>query len=858
VGGYSIVSADFNGDGKLDLATETGDSISILLNNGDGTFAPPFQVALLPGLPHSLAVGDFNGDGKLDLAVAFDPNSGSTGGEVAVLLNEGHGTFATPAIYAVGGWVNSVAVADFNGDGKPDIAVPKSGPGLPWDDGFVSILLNNGDGTFTPSSTYAVGGTPDTIVAADLNGDGKPDLATADWGSSTTSVLISNGNGTFSSAASYPTMAYPNSIIAADLNGDGKLDLVTEGQGGILGVRINNGDGSFGPANNLDPGAPGVVAAADLNSDGHPDLVVATDQTTGFFGTVELPVLEVFRNNGDGTFGPASTFSAGPSWDAGSQFDPNTFGPASVVASDFNGDGRTDIAISNPFYSGDVRVLISITAQQQIALTSSLVNALVTACALNSGNGNALTTKLASASSSLNAGDTIGGINQLNAFINQITAFEKTGKLTTDQAGPLIDGINRAITMLNTSGARLLDDSAAGNSISGDTEPATNTEQLVTGAVGVYLDNADGTPVSADEQARFDDAIAMLDSTFGPYGVDLVDVGVGDTADAVVQVVIAATSAAGSAADSVLGCTVAGQITLLTGWNWFTGTDPSAIGPDQYDFETIVMHELGHAIGLGHSGDTGSVMYPYLAPGQACRVVTTQDLSVLDGGGAGPEPLLAAPWHEASSAAGLGLHADALLGQTKTTLPANELTGSGGFGSALLSSNPVRGLALAALDMRQPLLDLRHPSQSAVGVAEARTLLARDRASHGGYESGVGFEQPPAGPSDLLFEDEKFLLPEGDREVQRLTELLATFGGQRPVSIEHRLPGEKAPTLFDSEAFQLGADSLASHADSGTTPAAQMDLAGWAVALLAIQGLEQAQQHHPCPRHRRGQDSCLR
>src|SRR5262249_50101064 len=145
------------------------------------------------------------------------------------------------------------------------------------------------------------------------------------------------------------------------------------------------------------------------------------------------------------------------------------------------------------------------------------------------------------------------------------------------------------------------------------------------GAIGVYLDNADGTPVSADEQARFDDAIAALDAIFGPYGVNLVDVGSGGAADAVIEVEIADTSAAGSAADGVLGCTTAGHITLVSGWNWFTGTDASAIATDQYDFETIVMHELGHAVGLGHSGDGGSVMYPYLAAGHARRVVTTQD-----------------------------------------------------------------------------------------------------------------------------------------------------------------------------------------------------------------------------------------
>jgi hypothetical protein len=101
----------------------------------------------------------------------------------------------------------------------------------------------------------------------------------------------------------------------------------------------------------------------------------------------------------------------------------------------------------------------------------------------------------------------------------------------------------------------------------------------------------------------------------------------------------------------------------LTGWNWFTGADPTTIGAGQYDFETIVMHELGHAVGLGHSGDTGSVMYAYLSPGQTSRVVTSADLSVLDSPSTSPEPLLAAPWRDAPSATDHGEHTSAIVGR---------------------------------------------------------------------------------------------------------------------------------------------------------------------------------------------------
>jgi hypothetical protein len=273
----------------------------------------------------------------------------------------------------------------------------------------------------------------------------------------------------------------------------------------------------------------------------------------------------------------------------------------------------------------------------------SQISALATAGTLTASQASGLTSKVTAADGSLNSGNLTPAVNQLNAFINQLNAFVKSGTLTSAQAQPLIDAANQLISAANVGGAHILND--PGNTTTTDTQPITDDGLLVTGPVNVYLANADGTAVPADEQARFDDAIAALDSTFGPYGVDLVDVGVANAANAVVQVQIAGASAAGSAADGVLGCTVAGQITLLTGWSWFTGADPTTIGAAQYDFETIVMHELGHAIGLGHSGDTTSVMYAYLAPGQTHRTVTTADLSVLEATSTAPEPLLAAPWH---------------------------------------------------------------------------------------------------------------------------------------------------------------------------------------------------------------------
>jgi predicted outer membrane repeat protein len=289
------------------------------------------------------------------------------------------------------------------------------------------------------------------------------------------------------------------------------------------------------------------------------------------------------------------------------------------------------------------------TPASAVADLGTQISALTQSGALTASQAAGLTSKLQAAQYSLDNGKFTPGVNQLNAFINQVNAFVKSQTLTAAQAQPMINGANQLINAVKVAGSRLLQDTGTVTSSNGDTQPVTAAGQLVTGTVGVYLDNTDGTQVSADEQARFDDAIATLDATFGSYGVNLVDVGAANAVGAVVQVEIAGTSAAGSAADGVLGCTMAGHITLLTGWNWFTGAVASAIGADQYDLETIVMHELGHAIGLGHSGDTGSVMYAYLAPGQTHRIVTTQDLSVLDSASTTPEPLTAVGWRDSGA-----------------------------------------------------------------------------------------------------------------------------------------------------------------------------------------------------------------
>jgi hypothetical protein len=227
-GPSSVVAADFNGDGILDLAVAntSGDTVTILLGNGNGTFTPASSSPVPVGnSPISLAVGDFNADGILDLAVA-----NANDNTVTILLGNGDGTF-TPAAnspVAVGSVPSSVVVGDFNGDGIADLAVGN------YSDNTVTILLGNGNGTFTPTvnSPMTVGTGPSSLVVGDFNGDGTADLAVADYGANAVTVLLGNGNGTFMAAASgWATGGGPGFIAEGDFNGDGLADLAVASEG---------------------------------------------------------------------------------------------------------------------------------------------------------------------------------------------------------------------------------------------------------------------------------------------------------------------------------------------------------------------------------------------------------------------------------------------------------------------------------------------------------------------------------------------------------------------------------------------------------------------------------------------------
>jgi RHS repeat-associated protein len=302
VGAYpwGVASGDFNGDGKPDLAVvnSSDDTISLFLGDGAGNLVAGSVLHTSGSLSYSIVVGDFNGDGKLDLAVGNLVSQ-----NVSIFLGNGDGTFSGPTLVAVGGEPVNLAVADVNHDGKLDLIVVDGSTGSTTGQ-TVEVLLGNGDGTFHAGVPYTTGPGPIGVAVGDFNGDGKLDLAVTNSGNNTVSILLGNGDGTFQAAANYATQFYPEKIAVADFNGDGKADLVIlNSRIGSFSVFLGNGDGTFGAGSNVGAGsAPQGLAIADFNGDGKLDLAIADS-----FGNDVMVYLGV----GDGTFHAPVLFTTG-------------------------------------------------------------------------------------------------------------------------------------------------------------------------------------------------------------------------------------------------------------------------------------------------------------------------------------------------------------------------------------------------------------------------------------------------------------------------------------------------------------------------------------------------------------------
>jgi FG-GAP-like repeat/Abnormal spindle-like microcephaly-assoc'd, ASPM-SPD-2-Hydin len=292
----TAAQGDFNGDGKVDMvaANWQGDSLSIFLGNGDGTYQTPETISLagVSALPIGLVVGDFNNDGKTDIAVGYESGTG-----VSVLLGNGDGTFQAPQVTAAGDDSYALAVGDFNGDGLLDMAVSN------YSEGTVNILLGKGDGTFQTAVSIPTTSSGNWFIqVADLNGDGKLDLVTCDYEGVNISVLLGNGDGTFQSGVTYTTGQTVVGVAIGDFDGDGKLDLIASSDSDTNAyLLLGNGDGTFQGATAIAVGASNQeIASGDFNNDGKLDFAIITDS-----GNVETVL-----GNGDGTFQAAQSFAA--------------------------------------------------------------------------------------------------------------------------------------------------------------------------------------------------------------------------------------------------------------------------------------------------------------------------------------------------------------------------------------------------------------------------------------------------------------------------------------------------------------------------------------------------------------------
>jgi hypothetical protein len=339
-----VTTADLNADNFQDLivANFTDNSLSVYLGNGDGTFQNPITPPPATGAgPISVATGTFNSKNNTNVGLAVANQTDNT---LSILLGNGDGTFtaAPGSPIKTGNHPTSVVAATLSTEGQIDLIVANQ------QDNTVSIFMGNGDGTFAAPVNLTTGRAPTGLVVADFNNDGKLDLAVTNQTDNSLSVFLGNGDGTFAKPVSYPTGQSPVYVAAADFNGDNILDLAVANNGAgtntlsgdSVSILLGVGDGTFGATTNFPAGnGPTSIAIADYNVDGRPDLAV-TAQTDNS--------VSLLLGVGDGTFAPFFEF-------------PVETNPVSLATAVFTDSGQPDLAVVNNG-SNTVSVIINSSA----------------------------------------------------------------------------------------------------------------------------------------------------------------------------------------------------------------------------------------------------------------------------------------------------------------------------------------------------------------------------------------------------------------------------------------------------------------------------------------------------------------
>ena len=334
----TVKSGDFNNDGRPDLIVISATNTSVLTNDGGGHFAQ--AGASIFSTSRTVALGDLNADGKTDFVITvpgFDT--------LAVYTNGGNASFSLAAQPAVGDYPEAVVVADFNGDGRLDLASANRGYLTPYTN-TVTILTNNGAGGYAASATLVADSGPDKLLTAELNGDGKADLVVGHASTNSVHVFLGLGNGTFNLLSRLHTLTYPD-LALGDVDGNGKLDLLASGNDSLV-IFTNNGGGTLGSNSSLSlpAGNQTDIQASDINLDGKTDVLVmqaSPDQ------------ILVLTNSGSGTFAQAAATVAGTS-------------PVSVGAADLNIDGKQDLFCAN-LVDNTVMVFFSTLAATNVSAT---------------------------------------------------------------------------------------------------------------------------------------------------------------------------------------------------------------------------------------------------------------------------------------------------------------------------------------------------------------------------------------------------------------------------------------------------------------------------------------------------------